>query len=171
MGNSRRDRMCATAGGPGILSFGAYTAVPARGTDNCRRRAPYAAMLGLESWFRQRGGFVYEEQPPVGEGPPLVSFTTRTRAGYCQHFAGAMAVMARLLGIPARVAVGFTSGTFQDGSLDGDRPQRSRLGRGLVSGARLGPLRSHARPGKFSALYSFASNSPQTSGRASPRCA
>jgi hypothetical protein len=32
--------------------------------------------------------------------------------GYCQHFAGAMALMLRYLGIPSRVAVGFTSGTY-----------------------------------------------------------
>ena len=35
---------------------------------------------------------------------------TRTKAGYCQHFAGAMALMLRRLGVPSRVAVGFTSG-------------------------------------------------------------
>ena len=39
------------------------------------------------------------------------TFVTRTKAGYCQHFAGAMALMLRMLGIPARVAVGFTSGS------------------------------------------------------------
>jgi uncharacterized protein (DUF697 family) len=78
-------------------------------------RTPYTAVLALESWFRQRGGFTYDEQPPRVTGPPLVEFVTRTKAGYCQHYAGAMAVMLRMLGIPARVAVGFTSGTFDDG--------------------------------------------------------
>jgi transglutaminase-like putative cysteine protease len=72
---------------------------------------PYGAVLALESWFRQTGGFRYDESPPRVSGPPLVVFVTRTRAGYCQHFAGAMALMLRLLGVPARVAVGFTSGT------------------------------------------------------------
>jgi hypothetical protein len=43
---------------------------------------------------------------------PLVGFVVQTRAGYCQHFAGAMALMLRYLGVPARVAVGFSSGTF-----------------------------------------------------------
>ena len=71
----------------------------------------YGAVLALESWFRQTGGFRYDESPPHTSGPPLVAFVTRTKAGYCQHFAGAMALMLRLLGIPARVAVGFTSGT------------------------------------------------------------
>jgi protein-glutamine gamma-glutamyltransferase len=37
---------------------------------------------------------------------------TKTRAGYCQHFAGAMALMLRYLGVPARVAGGFTSGRW-----------------------------------------------------------
>jgi len=78
--------------------------------------SPYAAVVALESWFRSGGGFTYDEQPPRPEGlPPLVDFVTRTKAGYCQHFAGAMALMLRWLGIPARVAAGFTSGKFEDG--------------------------------------------------------
>ena len=44
--------------------------------------------------------------------PPLVGFVTRTHAGYCQYFAGAMALMLRYLGIPARVAVGFAGGAY-----------------------------------------------------------
>ncbi len=78
-------------------------------------RSPYRVVLALESWLRSRGGFRYDEQPPHGPGPPLVDFVTNTKAGYCQHFAGAMALMLRLLGIPSRVAVGFTSGSFRGG--------------------------------------------------------
>jgi transglutaminase-like putative cysteine protease len=74
-------------------------------------RNPYETVLALESWFRQRGGFRYNESPPRIKRSPLVAFVTRTKVGYCQHFAGAMAAMLRMLGIPARVAVGFTSGT------------------------------------------------------------
>ncbi len=48
--------------------------------------------------------------------PPLVDFLERTKLGYCQQFAGTMALMLRYLGIPARVAVGFTSGTWKDGT-------------------------------------------------------
>jgi transglutaminase-like putative cysteine protease len=76
-------------------------------------RNPYAAVVAIESWFRTGGDFVYDEQPSVPRGtPPLVSFVTATKRGYCQHFAGAMAVMLRTLGIPARVAAGFTSGRY-----------------------------------------------------------
>ena len=74
---------------------------------------PYAAAVALEAWFRTGGGFVYDEQPPQAPGmPALVGFVTKTRAGYCQHYAGAMALMLRYLGIPARVAGGFTSGRW-----------------------------------------------------------
>jgi len=80
-----------------------------------RARSPYEATLLLERFLRRDGGFRYEEQPPRGSGPPLVDFVEVTRAGYCQHFAGAMAAMLRFIGIPARVAVGFTAGTWKGG--------------------------------------------------------
>jgi protein-glutamine gamma-glutamyltransferase len=73
-------------------------------------RNEYAAVVALEAWFRSEGGFTYDEMPPPADGaPPLVAFL-RDQQGYCQHFAGAMALMLRYLGIPARVAVGFTTG-------------------------------------------------------------
>ena len=74
---------------------------------------PYAATVAIEAWLRSSGGFSYDEHPPQVSGmPPLVAFVTRTKSGYCQHFAGAMALMLRYLGIPARVAAGFTSGAY-----------------------------------------------------------
>ena len=77
-------------------------------------RTPYDAVADLERWFLRSGGFVYSDQPRV-VSPPLVGFVTETRAGYCQYFAGAMALMLRYLGIPARVAVGFSGGTYDAG--------------------------------------------------------
>jgi transglutaminase-like putative cysteine protease len=73
-------------------------------------RTPYDAVEQLQRWFLSSGTFHYSNHPPVSS-PPLVGFVTRTHAGYCQHFAGAMALMLRYLGIPARVAVGFAGGT------------------------------------------------------------
>jgi Transglutaminase-like superfamily/TgpA N-terminal domain len=73
---------------------------------------PYAAALELEAWFRS-GAFTYDETPPLTQNrPALVTFVLDTRRGYCQYFAGAMALMLRYLGIPARVAAGFTSGIY-----------------------------------------------------------
>jgi len=81
--------------------------------------SPYAATVTLEHWFRTTGGFTYSTQPPATPGvPPLVGFVLDTRTGYCQHFAGAMALMLRLLGVPARVAVGFVRGTYHAGKWD-----------------------------------------------------
>jgi len=75
--------------------------------------SPYAAVVALETWFRSTGGFTYSEQPGPTPGlPPLVGFVADTKTGYCQHFAGAMALMLRLLGIPARVAAGFLPGSY-----------------------------------------------------------
>jgi len=80
-------------------------------------QSPYAAAVALERWFRVTGGFTYSEQPGATPGlPPLVGFVVETRTGYCQHFAGAMALMLRLLGIPARVAAGFVPGHYHDGT-------------------------------------------------------
>ena len=41
---------------------------------------------------------------------PYAAFLFETRTGYCQHFAGSMALLLRLNGVPARVALGFTTG-------------------------------------------------------------
>jgi protein-glutamine gamma-glutamyltransferase len=81
-------------------------------------KSPYAAAVALERYFRVGGGFIYDQHPPRAPAgvPPLVDFVTRTHQGYCQHFAGAMALMLRYLGIPSRVAAGFTSGRYDKGS-------------------------------------------------------
>jgi transglutaminase-like putative cysteine protease len=56
-------------------------------------------------------GYRYIQDPPV-DRLPVVSFLLRDRAGYCQQFAGAMALLLRMGGIPARVAAGFATGAF-----------------------------------------------------------
>ena len=77
--------------------------------------SPYVAAVRLETWFRSGGGFRYDESPPPSQaGPVLIDFVLESRRGYCQHFASAMALMLRYLGIPARVAAGFTSGRYDE---------------------------------------------------------
>jgi transglutaminase-like putative cysteine protease len=39
-------------------------------------------------------------------------FLFKAKRGYCEHFATSMAVMCRTLGIPARVVVGYSTGSF-----------------------------------------------------------
>jgi protein-glutamine gamma-glutamyltransferase len=120
---------------------------------------PYAAVLALERWLRYRGGFRYDESPPSTTGAPLVEFVNRTKAGYCQHYAGAMALMLRMLGIPARVAVGFTSGKLEDGKwVVSDHEAHAWVavwfeGEGWV------PFDPTPGRGTFGGSYSFASDS------------
>lgn len=53
--------------------------------------------------------YAYDEDPPPRRFP-LAAFIGGDRAGYCQQFSGSMALMLRMLGIPSRVAAGFTPG-------------------------------------------------------------
>ncbi len=126
-----------------------------------RARSPYEATLVLERWFRGRGGFRYEENPPpaAGGNPPLVDFVEVTRAGYCQHYAGAMAVMLRLLGVPARIAVGFTAGTWKAGVWTVTDQQAHAWVEAWFAG--YGWLAFDPTPGRgtLSAVYTLASDS------------
>lgn len=75
---------------------------------------PYAKARALVDHFTRDGGYSYSTQvitPPGAD--PLQSFLDE-RIGYCQQFAGTMALMARSVGIPSRVVVGFTSGQADD---------------------------------------------------------
>jgi protein-glutamine gamma-glutamyltransferase len=53
--------------------------------------------------------FRYSETPPRSDAP-LADFLLRDRVGYCQQFSGAMALLLRMGGVPARVASGFSPG-------------------------------------------------------------
>ena len=55
--------------------------------------------------------FTYDlDGAPVSADAVLTEFLLRTHRGYCVQFAGAMVVLAREAGIPARLAIGYTSG-------------------------------------------------------------
>jgi transglutaminase-like putative cysteine protease len=81
------------------------------------RDTAYGRAVALQRWFTQTGHFSYSlnvAQPRNADA--LVNFLTRSKRGYCQQFAFSMAVLARLLGIPSRVVVGYTQGTFLGGT-------------------------------------------------------
>jgi transglutaminase-like putative cysteine protease len=55
--------------------------------------------------------FTYSTEPLPGSGyEAMQNFLLRDRKGYCEQFASAMAMMARIVGIPSRVSVGFLPG-------------------------------------------------------------
>jgi len=75
-----------------------------RGADN-----PFEYTKSVEAYLGR--DFTYSESPPAS-ARTLEGFLFRARSGYCQQYSGAMALLLRMAGIPARVATGFTSGSF-----------------------------------------------------------
>ncbi|KOV70934.1 transglutaminase TgpA family protein [Streptomyces sp. MMG1121] len=81
-------------------------------------RNHYEEAVKLQDYFAVTGGFQYDTQVQVGRGPEAIANFLKKKQGFCVHFSFAMAAMARTLGIPARVAVGFAPGTPQaDGTV------------------------------------------------------
>jgi len=73
---------------------------------------PYDIALRLEQYLRRT--YDYTLEPPASDYPsPYAAFLFDTHAGYCQHFAGAMAMLLRFNDVPARVAVGFATGDLE----------------------------------------------------------
>jgi hypothetical protein len=68
---------------------------------------PYDAARRIELYLRSN--FQYRQDVP-NRAYPLPAFLSEDRAGYCQQFSGTMALMLRMLGIPSRVAAGFSPG-------------------------------------------------------------
>ena len=77
----------------------------------------YDKAVALQNWLRAPENFRYDTSAPDGTGLSAIEAFLTRRSGFCVHFASTMAVMARTLGIPARVDVGFTRGRVgNDGS-------------------------------------------------------
>ncbi|QDY76335.1 DUF3488 and transglutaminase-like domain-containing protein [Streptomyces qinzhouensis] len=117
----------ATAPSPPADIVAEYTRVPAALPDVVEETArqvtagaesDYDAAVRLQEWFTTTGGFTYDTDVNSGSGPGAIARFLRDKEGFCVHFSASMAAMARTLGIPARVAVGFTPGTARgDGSM------------------------------------------------------
>ncbi|WP_433185029.1 transglutaminase TgpA family protein [Actinoallomurus sp. CA-150999] len=79
---------------------------------------PYDRAVKLQQWFVRPGNFTYSlDAPSPRNVGALRDFLFTSRTGYCEQFAASMALLARIIGIPARVGMGYTAGTRQsDGS-------------------------------------------------------
>jgi transglutaminase-like putative cysteine protease len=76
----------------------------------------YEKAKQLQDYFRS-GEFTYDlDVKPTHDGNDLEHFLFDLKRGYCEQFSGAYAAMARAVGLPARVAVGFTPGEQDPGS-------------------------------------------------------
>ena len=71
----------------------------------------YAAVKNVEQYLQSN--YTYAERVPT-RPIPLMGFLYQERRGYCQQFSGAMALMLRMAGIPARVAAGFSPGSYHE---------------------------------------------------------
>jgi transglutaminase-like putative cysteine protease len=73
---------------------------------------PVEQILAIQTHLRS---FTYDDRAPAGHGvDDMLHFLEDSRRGYCEQFAGAMAVLVRALGHPARVAIGFLPGERQE---------------------------------------------------------
>jgi hypothetical protein len=64
----------------------------------------------VEDYLLRGGRYHYTTEVGNPGIEPLLEFLFHTHAGYCQHFAGAAALLLRIAGVPTRVAVGFATG-------------------------------------------------------------
>jgi transglutaminase-like putative cysteine protease len=70
---------------------------------------PYAFVQRVKSYLSPANNYTYDQNPPLTQYP-LLTFLFENKLGYCQQFAGAMALLLRMGGVPARVSTGFTTG-------------------------------------------------------------
>jgi hypothetical protein len=95
--------------GPAVITSSPYARAYALARTLAKRAAtPYDFVAAVQGYLAK--GFRYDQNPPVRQYP-LESFLFKDRVGYCQQFSGAMALLLRMGGLPARVAAGFTSGS------------------------------------------------------------
>ena len=113
---------------------------------------PYDRARALQDHFQLSGEYTYSTSVDPGHGETAIDEFLERKTGYCEQFAGTYAAMARSLGLPARVAVGFTPGE-QD-------PNNPNLYR--VSGKH-----AHAWPEVYIGEYGWVSFEP-TPGRGAP---
>jgi transglutaminase-like putative cysteine protease len=73
--------------------------------------SPYEQALYLEDYLRNYEYTLDVPSPPSGRDV-VDYFLFDLQQGYCDYYASAMVVMARSVGLPARLAVGYARGTY-----------------------------------------------------------
>lgn len=77
------------------------------GIPGARAPSPAARADAISDWLREN--FRYSLQPPLPgtDEEPILHFLTTGRRGYCEHFAGSLALLLRATGVPTRYVAGF----------------------------------------------------------------
>ena len=74
---------------------------------------PYDKAIALQSYLRALPYSTDVQAPPAGRDP-VEWFLFESHTGFCTYYASAMITMMRSLGVPARLAVGFAPGRYDD---------------------------------------------------------
>jgi transglutaminase-like putative cysteine protease len=77
---------------------------------------PWDRASALATYLNRDGGFVYNVKVARSHTvATLEDFLFDTKEGYCEQFASAFAAMARSIGLPTRIAVGYSYGSAENG--------------------------------------------------------
>ncbi|WP_030239946.1 transglutaminaseTgpA domain-containing protein [Streptomyces sp. NRRL S-350] len=134
----------------------------------------YDRAMALVKWFTGPD-FTYDTTVSAGTGSNAIAVFLQDRRGFCVHFASTMAAMARVLKIPARVAVGFTPGDNKGGnvySVTGRMyhawPELYFTGYGWL---RFEPTPSRGIPTRYTETASAPTTAPTQQATAAPQTA
>src|SRR5918998_1286735 len=98
-----------------------YTQLPPTGLDRTRELAskltadttnPYDAVYKMNEYLKRSYPYDLSIPPQSQDMDAVEYFLFEQKRGYCEQFSSSLAVMARSLGIPARVATGYAPGEY-----------------------------------------------------------
>src|SRR5206468_633256 len=92
---------------------------------------PFDKAVRIESYLRTSYSYTLNLTGKPGRDP-LAHFLFEARAGHCEYFASAMAIMLRTLGIPSREVNGFLPGEYNDLAMRIARPHNVVAGQVIV---------------------------------------
>jgi transglutaminase-like putative cysteine protease len=93
-----------------MLPYGIDPQARAAGQALATEPDPARRVAAVLKMFAE-GGYVYTLQPPLLPGRDSIDdFLYGTRAGFCEHYAGAFVFLMRSAGVPARVVTGYQGG-------------------------------------------------------------
>jgi transglutaminase-like putative cysteine protease/uncharacterized membrane protein YidH (DUF202 family) len=73
---------------------------------------PYDRVHAIEQYLRSNYPYTTDVPRPPANQDLVDFFLFDLRKGYCDYYASAMVVLARAAGIPARLAIGYATGTY-----------------------------------------------------------
>ena len=80
------------------------------------KASPYEKALAIQSWLARNCRYTLDVDPQSANDDFVTHFLLDTREGYCTHFASAMTVLCRMIGLPARYIEGYLAEPDEDGN-------------------------------------------------------